>query len=182
MLSFKNFSLLIIILMKLSPANAIAKSAVFTVDMNKLLKLSEIGKDIADRNNRARQTLQNENEILESELLLEEQALSKIRKTISSDEFRAKATEFDNKVTLIRSEQAKKEQDLINKIRKEEAQFYKSVYPLLYELLSERGGLLLLDQRNVVLWDSSIDITDDAIVLINKLLNVDDKNNLGLSD
>ena len=34
----------------------------------------------------------------------------------------------------------------------------------------ERGGLVLIDQRNVILWDNSVDITDDAIKLINQVL------------
>ena len=32
-----------------------------------------------------------------------------------------------------------------------------------------------MDQRNAVLWDSSVDITEDAIVIINKVLGVGDK-------
>ena len=123
----------------------------------------------------ARLSLQNENEALEAELLLEEKALSDLRKELSVDEFRARATEFDKKVTIIRSEQAKKEDILVNNIRQEEAEFYKNIYPLLYELLSDRGGLVLMDQRNVFLWDSSVDITEDAIVIINKVLGKGDR-------
>ena len=41
---------------------------------------------------------------------------------------------------------------------------------MLYELVSDRGGLVLIDQRNVILWDSSVDITDDAILLINQVI------------
>ena len=61
-------------------------------------------------------------------------------------------------------------------MRQEEADFYKKIYPLLYELLSDRGGLVLMDQRNAILWDSSVDITEDAIVIINKVLGIGDKN------
>ena len=152
------------------PVNSIEKSVVFTVDMNKLFKFSNFGINIAKINNSARQKLQNENDALEEKLLLEEKALSDLRKTLTTDEFRAKAIEFDQKVTAIRVEQAKKEEDLISKTRKEETEFYTQVYPLLYELVSERGGLVLIDQRNIILWDSSVDITDDAILLINQVL------------
>ena len=48
--------------------------------------------------------------------------------------------------------------------------FFKKIYPLLYGLLSEKGGLILLDQRNAVLWDSSVDLTKDAINLIDRVL------------
>ena len=51
------------------------------------------------------------------------------------------------------------------------------MYPLLYELLLDLGGLLLIDKRNVILWDNSVDITDDAIELINRVLSNSIKSN-----
>ena len=96
--------------------------------------------------------------------------MSEQRKILSADEFRPKALAFDERVSIIRTEQIKKEENLKNKVRKEEAEFYKRIYPLLYELLLEQGGLILIDQRNVILWDSSVDITDEAILLINQVL------------
>lgn len=146
------------------------KSSLFTVDMAKLFKFSDFGKKIISINNIARQELQNENEKLESELLLEEKELSELRKILSLDEFRPKALEFDERVSIIRTEQGEKEENLKNNARKEEAEFYKRIYPLLYELLLKRGGLVLIDQRSVILWDNSVDITDAAIELINKAL------------
>ena len=153
------------------------KSSLFTVDMGKLFRSSEFGKQIISTNNIARQELQNENEELESMLLLEEKELSEQRKILSSDEFRPKALAFDDKVSIIRTDQSKKEENLKNKARKEEAEFYKRIYPLLYELLLDRGGLILIDQRNVILWDSTVDITDEAILLINQVLGKSIKSN-----
>lgn len=69
----------------------------------------------------------------------------------------------------IRAEQGEKEKDLNIKARKEETDFFKVVYPLLYELLLERGGLVLIDQRNVILRDNSVDLTNDAIDMINSV-------------
>ena len=151
------------------PLIASEKSSLFTVDMGKLFRSSDFGKKIISANNIARQELQNENEELEAILLSEEKELSEQRKILSSDEFRPKALAFDERVSIIRAEQVKKEKKLKNKARKEEAEFYKRIYPLLYELLLDHGGLILIDQRNVILWDSSVDITDEAILLINQV-------------
>ena len=76
---------------------AAEKSELFTVDMTKLLRSSDFGKNIIAANNIASQKLQNENEELEEKLLLEEKELSELRKTLSADEFRPKALEFDKK-------------------------------------------------------------------------------------
>ena len=152
------------------PLSAAEKSELFTVDMTKLLRSSEFGKNIIAANNIARKKLQSENEELEKKLLLEEQELSELRKTLSVEEFRPKALEFDKRVSIIRAEQGKKEEILNKKVRKEETDFFKRIYPLLYEILIERGGLILVDQRNIILWDNSVDITDDAIQAINQAL------------
>ena len=138
--------------------------------MSKLLKQTQIGKKIIAEDNIARQNLQSENEELEENLLLEEKELSDLRKTLTLDDFRLKAQDFDKKVTIIRKEQGQKEQLLIAENRKNENDFFKKIYPLLYGLLSEKGGLILIDQRNVVLWDSSVDLTKDAINLIDRVL------------
>ena len=152
-------------------------SGLFTVDMSKLFRSSDFGKGIISANNKARRELQNENEELESRLLSEEKELSEQRKILSPDEFRPKALEFDKRVTINRTEQGEKEEKLKNKARKEESEFYKRIYPLLYELLLARGGLVLIGQRNLILWDSSVDITDDAIKLINEVLGKEIKSN-----
>lgn len=149
------------------------KTAVYTIDMSKLIKQTKIGKKIILEDNISRQKLQSENEKLEAELLLEEKELSEIRETLTVDEFRLKAQEFDKKVTIIRTEQGQKEQDLIVENRKNESEFFKKIYPLLYGLLLERGGSILIDQSNAVLWDSSVDLTIDAINLIDRVLGDD---------
>jgi len=159
------------------PLSATDNSKLFTVDMTKLLRYSDYGKNIIAANNIARKKLQNENEKLEKKLLLEEKELSELRTTISIDEFRPKALEFDKKVTIIRKGQREKEENLNKKVRREEADFFKKIYPILYGLLIERGGLVLIDQRNAILWDNSVDLTDDAIAVINRVVGSGIKTN-----
>ena len=174
----KNFKVLIFVCVLLTqPLLASENSGVFTVDMAKLLRFSEYGKSIIAANNIARQNLQNENDNLEEKLLVEEKELSKLRETLSTDEFRPKALDFDKRVTIIREEQGRKEENLIKINRNQEAEFYKKVYPLLYELLLKRGGSVLFDQRNIILWNNSVDITDEAIKLINQVLGDGEQTN-----
>ena len=168
-MKFFKLILTFILLSFSGPVLGSEKASFYTVDMNKLLKQTVVGKKLISDNNSLRQSLQNENDALEAELLIEEKDLSELRGSLSADEFRPKALAFDQKVTIIRLEQAQKEENLLRNIRKKESDFYKNIYPLLYKLLSEHGGLILLDQRNVVLWDSSVDITDEAIDMINRI-------------
>jgi len=145
-------------------------SDVFTVDISKMLKFTNFGKYILTEHNKSRLKLQRENDILESELLIEEKLLSELRKTLAADEFLKKAIAFDEKVSDIRLNQAKKEEILNDQLKKGEAEFFKAIYPILFQIVSEQGGMILLDQRNVVLFDSSIDITQDALETIDRVL------------
>ena len=164
---------LFVVLVAPAPGFVTDFSGVFTVDISKMLKFTNFGKNILSENNKSRLKLQRENDILESELLLEEKLLSELRKTLKADEFLKKAIAFDEKVSEIRLNQARKEEILDDQIRKEEAEFFKAIYPILFQIVSEKGGMILLDQRNVVLFDSSIDITQDAIKMINRVLGDD---------
>lgn len=164
---------LFIVLVTPAPGFVTDFSSVFTVDISKMLKFTNFGKNILSENNKSRLKLQRENDILEAELLLEEKLLSELRKTLQADEFLKKAIAFDEKVSEIRLNQARKEKILDDQIRKEEAEFFKAIYPILFQIVSEKGGMILLDQRNVVLFDSSIDITQDAIKMINRVLGDD---------
>ena len=131
----KYFKVVIILLtLAVQPLSAAEKSQLFTVDMTRLLRSSEFGKNIIAANNIARKKLQTENEELEEKLLLEEKQLSELRKTLSIEEFRPKALEFDKRVTVIRTEQGEKEEFLNKKVRKEESNFFKRIYPFLYEI------------------------------------------------
>jgi Skp family chaperone for outer membrane proteins len=167
MIHFKVF-LIFIGFIICSPSFADDKSLIYTVDMTKLLKLTDPGRKIISENNNSRKRLQKENDTLESELLFEEKTLSNLRKTLAVEEFRERAIAFDERVIAIRKEQARKEKILNDEIRKQEAIFFKAIYPLLYAILTDRGGVILLDQTNVVLWDSSVDITTHAIDIINR--------------
>ena len=163
-------TIFLLILLNLSnPVSGSDSSSVYTVDLNKLLRSTIFGKKIISENSAAKQLLQKENETLETKLLLEEKELSELRKIISTKDFRTKALAFDEKVSKIRSEQAKKEEFLISDIRKKEAEFFKNIYPILFKVLSESGGKVLLDQRNVIFRDKSVDITDEAIKAVDKL-------------
>ena len=173
-----NFKIVVFLLCLLfQPLLAEEKSVLFTVDMSKILRSSDFGKNIIAVNNAARQNLQNENNNLEEKLLIEEKELSELRKILSIDEFRPKALEFDKKVTIIRKGQREKEENLNKKVRREETDFFRKIYPILYELLIERGGLVLIDQRNAILWDNSVDLTDDAIAVINRVVGSGIKTN-----
>jgi len=70
----------------------------------------------------------------------------------------------------LRAEQAEKQTTLQARQVDEQREILQRIAPILYEIVSARGGAVLIDRRNIVLDLSSVDITDRAIELMNQRL------------
>jgi len=159
----------VLIAMLGTPAAAQAQTApppVLTLDQERLFQNStEAGRISAEIEKRAGE-LSTENRRIEAELTAEEEELTLARETLDPEEFRALANAFDQKVQRIRLEQDSKEREL-QRLRDEERQnFLNRITPVLAEIAGERGALMVLDRRVVLLSADAIDITDAVIARI----------------
>ena len=66
------FVLIIFLFSFANPLQSEDNANIYTVDMNKLLRLTDFGKNMVSVSNKQRQFLQDENDALEEELLQEE--------------------------------------------------------------------------------------------------------------
>ena len=136
---------------------------VLTIDSDRLLARSAIGRALAEEVDEVARRLAEENRRIEADLLAEERALTERRGEVSQEEFRALADAFDEKVQRLREEQDEKEREL-SELREEGRQrFFREAVPILSEIVRERGALVLLDRRDVFLSADSIDVTEEAI-------------------
>jgi Skp family chaperone for outer membrane proteins len=136
---------------------------VLTIDTDRLLAQSAIGRTLAAEVEEAARRLAEENRRIEAALLVEERALTERRGEVSQEEFRALADAFDEKVQRLREEQDEKEREL-SELREDGRQrFFREAVPILSEIVRERGALVLLDRRDVFLSADSIDVTEEAI-------------------
>ncbi|WP_172295156.1 OmpH family outer membrane protein [Pseudoruegeria sp. HB172150] len=136
---------------------------VLTLDQEKLFagsrEAARIGEEMEQRANE----LAAENRSIEANLTSEELDLTEKRKTLPPEEFRALADAFDAKVQRLRTEQDAKERDL-QRMREEARQnFLSRITPVLTEIARERGALVVMDRRAVLLSADSVDITEEAI-------------------
>ena len=111
-------------------------------------------------------TLARENRQIEAELIAEERALTDQRATLSVEEFRALADAFDEKVQRLREEQDAKTRDIQGLRDSERQRFLGEIAPILSQLIRERGASVVVDRRSVFLSAARVDITDDAITMI----------------
>ncbi|MCP3971185.1 MAG: OmpH family outer membrane protein [Rhodobacteraceae bacterium] len=144
---------------------------VLTLDLARLFDGSRKAERVAKEFELRREELAAENRRFEEELTAEELDLTELRPTLEPDEFRALAAAFDAKVQAIRTETEIKLRDL-QRLHDEGLQdFLLQITPVLAEIVRERGALMVLDRRSVLMSDEAIDITDEAIARTNAFLD-----------
>lgn len=146
------------------------KSAVLTVDPDRLFTESEFGKAAIARLEAAQQRLLAENKKLESELEAEEKDLTERRPTLPAADFRKLADAFDIKAEDIRAARLAKSRNLTSQRDADRQKFLGAIVPVLGNLMGEMGALVILDKKTVFLSFDRVDVTDLAIARIDALL------------
>lgn len=147
-----------------------SKPTILVVDRERLFTNSAFGRASIAREEEAARALETENSRIQAELVAEEQELTILRKTLSAEEFSKRAEAFDQKVERIRAEQDAKARDL-TKARDEDGKaFLVAVAPVLEKILTRSGAMVLLDKGVVILAETSIDVTDEAIAEVDQVL------------
>ena len=145
-------------------------SPVLVINSDQVFLSSQAGQKIdADLEDKL-QALVTENRAIESDLSAEELDLTRKRDGMDPAEFRTLANAFDEKVQKIRAAQDAKQRDLQQFRDQENQSFIQTITPILSDISRERGALLVLERRNVILSADTIDITQEAIDRINKAM------------
>ncbi len=151
-------------------ANQPVTSVLLTVDQERLFTESAFGKRVAAELDRRSRALAAENRSIEAGLVAEEQALTDERPSLPADQFRKKADDFDAKVQAIRGEQDQKAKELGSFREGEQKRFASELGSILSEIARDRGALAVMDRRVMLISADQIDITDDAIALVDQRL------------
>jgi Skp family chaperone for outer membrane proteins len=148
----------------------VAGAGLLTIDQDRFFLESDFGRAAAERERVATAALEQENKRIEAELVTEEQALTEARKTLPAVEFTAKAEAFDQKVERIRAEQDTKSRQLTEARDKDRKAFLQAAVPVLGELLGQKRASAILDKNLLIVSLSAIDVTDEAIAMVNAAL------------
>ncbi len=145
-------------------------SDVLTIDSDVLFTQSLFGLRVSQDVVAKETVLSTENRRIQAELTAEELALTEKRKEMSAEDFRAVAEAFDARVVQFRQQQDQKLVDIERGKKLEEEKFVQAASPILTELMQEAGAKVVMERRNVLLLDPSIDITSRAILRLNQTL------------
>ena len=144
---------------------------VLVIDVNKLVGLSNIGRAVQGKYERAKYELDNEFEFLKKELIAEELRLSKIRPKTSIAEFRQLAKDFDKRTTEVREAYIERKNNIENILKISRRKILEASVPYLKQILNQNNATVLIRKDQTVLSANGVDITDLAINTINKNLD-----------
>lgn len=148
----------------------ILRAPVLMLDRNRLFTESVFGKAAEERFQTESKALIAENLQLEQALEAEERSLTDQRATLDSEAFQALATAFDEKTEAIRAAQDAKSRAITAKRDEDRQRFLQAAVPVLGELMRESGAVAIFDKDMVILSLRGVDITDEAITLIDAAL------------
>lgn len=160
-----------------TPELQIPRSAILTVETDRLFSGSAFGKRVAKEIEAESALLAAENRKIELELTDEEKQLTKRRQAMEPGAFRSLADAFDQKVQNIRRTQDAKARALNQKADKARGTFLRAARPVLEALMTEAGASVILERSSVFLSANASDVTDEAIIRIDATIG--DGANLG---
>ena len=146
------------------------RAPVLMLDRNRLFAESGFGKAAEARFQAESKALIAENLQLERALEAEERALTDQRATLEAGAFQELATAFDEKTEAIRAAQDTKSRAITAQRDADRQRFLQAAVPVLGELMRETGAVAIFDKDMVILSLRGVDITDEAITLIDAAL------------
>ena len=132
----------------------------------------------ADRLNEAEAAmtaeLQSRVDAIKAELSAEEQELTRLRGTLPPEEFERRVQSFDERVRKERESTQRRAAALQTAFRDARQKLAQAVVPILVTLSQEKGAKLVLDRDQILVAHPSIDVTEEAIAMMNERVPMPD--------
>ena len=152
------------------PQTGAVRSPVLTIDPDRLFERSLYGQRVLAEVQAETAALAAENRQIEAALTEEERSLTERRPDMEVAAFREEAAAFDERVQGIRRAQDAKERALERIESDGREAFLTTAQPVLGRLMLERGAAVILDRRSVFLGFGAIDVTEEAIAIIDSVI------------
>ena len=153
-----------------APLPTPAQPQVLIIDSERLFSETLYGRRLAAELAAAAAALQAENDAIVAELQAEERSLTERRPAMAPAAFRTAAEAFDEKVQALRRERDARTQDLQRQSAESRTAFETEVQSVIADMMIERGAVVVLEQRSVVMSIRAANITDEAITRIDAAL------------
>lgn len=154
------------------PAQGLGRviSPIVTLDRDRLFSGTLYGQRVNRELEAASNAMAAETRKIEAALEEEERQLTEQRQTLDPAAFRDLAQAFDEKVQALRAERETAQANLRRQIEDAQTAFFERIGPILGALVRERGAVMILDRRAILLTAADVDITEAAIARIDATL------------
>lgn len=144
----------------------VVQSPILVVEFDRIFAESAFGRRVSAELEAEGAEIAAENRRIEAELTEEERRLTEQRSAMAPEDFRALATAFDEKVQTLRQQQDAKARSLNQRNDEARRRFLGVAQPVMEQLMRDSEAAVILERRTVFLAADTIDVTDDAIRLI----------------
>ena len=167
-MKFLNKFFFIFIFFFLNIAQAYSSEPIAYIDMDFIIKNSEIGKktlnSINNLNEKNLNELKNNEKILKD---LEKDIISK-KNIISKEEFDKEVLFFKEKANKFKEDQSKMVEDFNNYKKKEFDGIISKISPIINAYMEKKSVKILLDSKNILIGRSNLNLTNEVIKEINE--------------
>ena len=155
------------------------RSPILVIDFDELLQASAYGQRIQSALEESRRALAEEIAAIDAEMAAEEKRITRQRSELTAEAFRDLADAFDAKVQRLREEQDEKALALNREQTEEELRFRQAALPIIGKLMLDSGALIIVEKRNLVMFNDGIDMTAVAARRLDAALAAQDAEGTG---
>ena len=166
----KKIKILFLFLILIYPFNLMAENQVYFINLKKVLNESKAGSAAQEK---LVKEFENQDKKFKNEsnaLKKQETELINQRKTLSSDEYKKKVSSLRKKNVDFQNRRRSASSNFVKKKNNARNQLLKSLNPILQKYMDENGIMMIMNEKNVILANSKVDLTNTIIDLLNKEL------------
>ena len=166
----KKIKILFLFFILIYPFNLMAENKVYFINLKKVLNESKAGSVAQEK---LVKEFENQDKKFKNEsnaLKKQETELINQRKTLSADEYKKKVSSLRKKNVDFQNRRRNASSNFVKKKNNARNQLLKSLNPILQKYMDENGIMMIMNEKNVILANSKVDLTNTIIDLLNKEL------------
>ncbi len=166
-----NYIAISIIIIFFSTFKSYAENNIVFLDIEKAVNQSNIGKKILSDLNNIRLNEINKLKVIENNLKDKDTEINKVKNIISKEELNIKINELKNEINQFNNKKDEIQKNFLTNKNKQIDELFKKINPLIIQYMDENSIDMIIGKNNIYLAKSSLDITENIILLINNNLN-----------
>ena len=166
----KKYNVLVLIVLLLAPFNLAQSNEVYFINLKKVLNESKAG---SDAQSKLLKEFENKDKKFKNEsnaLKKQETELITQKKTLSTEDYKKRVSALRKKNADFQNRRRTASGDFVKKKNNARNELLKALNPILQKYMDENNITMILNEKNVILANSKVDLTSKIIELLNKEL------------